>query len=177
MRVVNAPSPFQFAQAMSVLQAMRTKLVADDPEIVEDETLLQDMLEGQTDCMETLHAMIRAAIVAESMEAEAYTRAKAIMARSVRYEIRAQWMRGAVLAAMDALGLNKIELADCTSSLSKGRPTLVVMDQDLLPEQYLRRVETVTPNKVAIKAAIDAGEEIPGAILGNAMPFLRILTR
>src|SRR5690606_21482992 len=40
-----------------------------------------------------------------------------------------------------------------------------VIDQEAIPEQYLRTVTTVTPDKTEIAKALKAGEEIEGATL------------
>ena len=40
-----------------------------------------------------------------------------------------------------------------------------VLDEDAIPEEYMRVKVSTTPDKTAIKKAIKAGEEVPGACL------------
>lgn len=40
-----------------------------------------------------------------------------------------------------------------------------VLDEEAIPEEYKRTKVTVAPDKTAIKKAIEAGEEVPGACL------------
>jgi hypothetical protein len=162
---------------MATLRSVQERLLTDDPDMAADERLMHDTLEGETDGMEVLHSTIRAIVVAEGMQEEAKARAATTAARAARYGRRAEALRGAVLAAMDALALPKIELPDVTVSLAKGRATLIVTDETMMPEEFLAMTTTYKPDKDAIKKAIESGAHVPGATLGNSPPHLAIRTR
>lgn len=49
--------------------------------------------------------------------------------------------------------------------LRKNPPKVVVYCADMVPEEYMRKTITFTPDKVAIKEALQKGEAIPGARL------------
>lgn len=55
-----------------------------------------------------------------------------------------------------------------TASYRKSTP-VVIDDVDRIPEEYLRTVTEVSPDKVAIKEAIAGGKEIPGAHVEEKM--------
>jgi hypothetical protein len=49
--------------------------------------------------------------------------------------------------------------------LRKNPPKVVVDCADMVPEEYMRKTITFTPDKTALKAALQKGEAIPGAHL------------
>ncbi len=58
----------------------------------------------------------------------------------------------------------KFKTARCAVSYRKS-DGVVVSDQNALPDEYIRRKVIEEPDKVALKEALKAGEEIPGAFL------------
>lgn len=173
---MSAPSPFRLEQAMSVLMSVRSRLLEDDPDLADDERLMADMLEGETgDAMEVLHRMVRASMHAKSMAEAAKQRAADIAARAERYARRDAALRGGVFAAMDALGLRKLEAEDFTAGISAGTPSVVIADETALPDEFMR-VEKA-PNKTAISAALKGGATVPGAFLSNGLPRLSVRTK
>src|ERR1700728_1671201 len=73
------PSARQMEQAMSVLLATAARLREEDPELMQDERLFADTLEGESgDAMEVLDRIVRASIVAASFAKEAKERADAL---------------------------------------------------------------------------------------------------
>lgn len=173
---MNGPSPFQLEQAMSVLMAVRSRLLEDDPDLADDERLMADMLEGETgDAMEVLHRMVRASLHAKSMAEAAKLRAADIAARAERYARRDAALRGGVFAAMDALQLRKIEQPDFTAGISAGTAGVVITDETVLPEAFVRTKRE--PDKATIAAALKAGDAVPGAELGNGPPRLTVRTK
>jgi hypothetical protein len=49
-----------------------------------------------------------------------------------------------------------------------------VTDVDALPVIMRREKTVIEPDKHALRAALEAGEEIPGAMLSNGMPVLTV---
>jgi len=172
----DAPSAYRMEQAMSALLAVRQRLLQDDPDLADDERLFSDMLEGESgDAMEVLHRVLRASIAAKDMAEAADTRASDIAARRDRYRRRAEALRGAAFAALDALGIKKLELPDLTASVRAGQPVVVITDETALPEAFIRTKRD--PDKALINAALKAGNTVPGAELSNSTPSLAVRTR
>lgn len=173
---MSAPSPYAMEQAMSVLLSVRARLLEDDPDLASDERLMADMLEGETDgALEVIHRYVRAALHAASLAEAAKKRAADIASRAARYAKREGDLRGGVFAAMEALGLRKIEQPDFTASVSVGASSVVITDEDALPDAFVRI--TRTPDKTAIGQAIKTGQTVHGAEISNGLPRLTVRVR
>ena len=73
-------------------------------------------------------------------------------------------------AFMEQTGQKKVVLPEATISFRQTAPGVVITDETIIPDDYL--VTATRPDKKAIKAAIDAGENVDGATMGNAkMPI------
>lgn len=51
-------------------------------------------------------------------------------------------------------------------------PSCVVLDESMIPEQYIKVKTTYVPDKTAIKGAIQGGEAVPGAELVRKLKVL-----
>jgi hypothetical protein len=172
---MSGPSAWKLEQAMSVLMAVRQRLLDDDPEMASDEKLMAGMLEGESgDAMDVLDAVIRASIVATGMADEASARAKNITARATRYKARAEALRGAAFGALAALDLKRHERADFTASVRVGQSVVIITDEASLPAAFVRT--KTEPEKALIAAALKAGQDVPGCELSNATPSLQVRT-
>lgn len=69
-------------------------------------------------------------------------------------------------------GQTKWELAEHKVSLRKNAPSVEVFDQEQLPSDYIR--VKCEPDKTAIKAALKAGNEVPGARLADPTTSISI---
>ena len=171
-----APSAWQIEQAMSALMSGRAALIANDPDLAADEAAMSDALRAETeDVFALLHRMLRASVAARSMADAAEEMAANIIARRDRYKRRADALRSAVFAAMDALGIPKIELPDLTASIARGKPAALITDEAALPEEYWRTTRAV--NKSAVNDAIKNGVVVPGVEMTNAIPSLQVRTK
>ena len=82
-----------------------------------------------------------------------------------RAEKQAEGFRRRIVAAMIEFERPKVdEDPTVILSLRKSEPT-VIDDAEKIPDSYLTKTLTVSPDKAAIKAAIKAGTEVPGAHL------------
>lgn len=81
----------------------------------------------------------------------------------------AQGLRDYALVCMRTADVQKIETPMFTFSQRKNPPAVVLEDEKLLPAAYWRTPEpkppVAAPDKAAIKAALQAGTEVPGAKL------------
>jgi hypothetical protein len=128
----------------------------------DDEELLRDMLEGCSDAFEILDRLIAAAQGDAALEAAARELAQRQTQRARRFAERVAGYRGAIRLVLDAMGVRKAERPGATVSVSAGRVSVEVFAPADVPSQLRKPGE---PDKAAIKAALEAGEDIPGARL------------
>src|SRR3954467_8891577 len=101
---MNAVSPFAIERAMSAAQQLIASL-GDDA----DDALKLDMLEGETDVLEVVKRLVRAALDAEAMAEAAKARQVDLAVRRTRFEARAESVRETAKAMLDALGVNRLQ--------------------------------------------------------------------
>jgi hypothetical protein len=142
----------------------------------EDQDTLADTIAGESSLPDAIVAVLRAALEREAQ-------AKAIndeliarlLYRAHRLEDGAKSLRAAALQAMQEAGLPSIKAIDMSVSVGHGKPKVVIIDPDLVPDALCKIVRE--PSKTLIAAAIKnfcGTEDIPGVTLGNPQPFLTI---
>lgn len=70
--------------------------------------------------------------------------------------------------AMEMTGTEKVQGISASISFRKSEQTVIDNEVEL-PEEYITVKTTYTPNKTAIKAAIKAGNDVPGAHIETVM--------
>jgi hypothetical protein len=80
-------------------------------------------------------------------------------------ENRKKRVEKACIYALDTLQVKSIMTGWGEMKVKKNPPSVVIDDLTQIPTQYQRQKIQVDIDKVAIKAAIKAGEEVPGAHL------------
>lgn len=147
-------------------------LIAEYPELADDEQLRADMLEGETSIDDVLTRIVRrereARVFADAIKKEG----DELTARMRRYEQRGAAMRALAKRVLEAASLTKKELPIATLSIRNGQPKVIITDESAVPDAYCRIVKT--PDKTRIKEAIAAGEAVPGAVLSNGEPTLTV---
>lgn len=140
-----------------------TRLLEEYPELAEDETLRADMIEGSTAAYDVLDRILTKYREAEADERAIEERINGLAARSAAADKRAAAMRRLALRLMTAGDLKSVKLPEGTLSRVKGRESVEVTDEASLPEwAFLVKVDK-RPSKTAIKQALDAGIDVPGA--------------
>lgn len=81
-----------------------------------------------------------------------------------RNEKAIERMETAISNAMQLYGIEKVDSSFLKLSFRKSESVEIVNEAQLAPE-YLTTKTTTTPNKVAIKSAIQSGVEVEGAII------------
>jgi len=153
-------------------------LLAEYPELSEDETLRADMLEGETDAYALLGRIVNRIREAETMEAAIAQRVADLEARKSREAARNQAMRSLAFRIMRAAKLPKAVLPEATLSIRVTPPKVDIADLTMLIEQAPHLTRTrIEPDKTAIKEALQAGAEVPGARLSNGVETLSVRTR
>lgn len=153
---------FIHVDAKSV-EASIADLIAHYPELVEDEILLLDMVEGTTDLFQIVAKAVGIKAEADTMAEALKLRISDLEARKARFNRQSEAMRKLIKGLMDAVGQTKLILPEATLSVTAPRTTVNVTDSDQLPQGYYR-LERIADKK-AIGAALMAGNEIPGAEL------------
>lgn len=159
----NTKAQNYLAYDVTVLEREFADLVAAYPELAEDEELRADTIEGETDAYRVLGKIVAIERDANSMIAAIAERAKELSSRKDRYTRRKDAMRSLLLRLLKAADLNKVSLPEATVSIGKGRASVEIVDADLLPDNVIKLKRE--PDKTAIKAELEAGNEVPGAVL------------
>jgi hypothetical protein len=156
------------------LKAEIAKLIDANPELAEDETLLEDMLVGETAIEPVLAKLVRKANEAKATAAATKELASAYSERSQRFTRQADAARALMKSVMDAAGLQKITLPEATLSITKPRASVNILDLQALPQGYFQTERKA--DRAAIKSAIGSGEHIPGAelLMGEEALTVRI---
>lgn len=135
-------------------------------EFGDDDQLVRDMLEGETDFHEVAGVLLRQAFEADAGVAANKALADDYKARADVLKSRGEHIRSKLFALMQATGLRKLPHALATVSVRAVSPSLIYDGEPSCLPEDLRR-EKVEADKAAIKAALQAGREVPGARLTN----------
>jgi hypothetical protein len=158
-----------------VIKAQIQRLLADCPELREDDEALVLSLESETDATELCTKLVRKLKDNEALGKGLNAYIKELRAREEMLVRRDMGLRAILLSIMDAGGLKSLPLSMAT--LIRGQHQHVILTEpDLLPEYY-RRHPPWEPKKSEIKASLKAGEAVPGAVLSNPEPSLTIRTK
>lgn len=128
-----------------------------------DEQTFIDTLEGETNVMDVFGYLIKDREEAKTFAAACKEHAKTYTDRAKRLEDRAEAMTRAMGELLDATGQRKIAHPLGTVSRTKGRQTVQIVDEAEVPSQLCKVVSS--PDRAAIKAQLEAGETVPGAVL------------
>lgn len=121
-------------------------------------------LEGSSDKIAALCTVVsRAENDADYLASEAKSLTAAARSRTAIAD-RGRRMIGDLLHRRRAMGDDPV-VRTGGRTVSLRTAVSVVVDVARLPERYMRRKETVEPDKAAIKEALERGESIPGATL------------
>ena len=149
-----------------VYAEMRERLIVQYG-LEEDEPALLNTLSGECELEDAIAMVLRAAQRADA-DADAVS---AIMdanwQRKARHEARSERLRASVAQAMSEAGLKTVRAPDMTISLRSVKAKLIIDDESALPAHHVIETRSTKPNKDAIRDALEAGEDVPGARLTN----------
>jgi hypothetical protein len=153
---------------------IKERLLQHFPDV--DDQTIRDTLEGETNLHEMIAAVIRSALVDEALSAGLRKRLEDMKERLTRLEERGAKKRQLALAAMDEVGLSKLQQSDFTASTRPGSPSLLVTAEDEVPSPYW----VPQPPKLdrqALLGELKRGADIPGVQLNNPNPVLVVRTK
>lgn len=150
-------------------ELLRDRLLAEFPELREDEQALADTLDGVSDLDEAIAAVVRSLDDDEAMIAGIDVRVEELKERAGRFAHRVVKKREAIAQAMEAAALKKVVKPDFTLSLTAVKPKVLINDEALIPADYKVTPEPPAPrpDKKLIAAALADGFTVPGASLSN----------
>lgn len=156
---------------MTALYELAAQYRADADKLADldlDEQTLADTLEGMGGELEVKAQNV--IMFTRNLEATAAAIKEAetqMAARRKAMENRAAGLRRYVLENMQFAGIQKIECPLFKLSIRENPAAVEIYEPGLIPSDYMKQPETPppAPDKTAIKAAITAGTEVPGAKL------------
>lgn len=157
------------------LKAEIAKLIDANPELAEDETLLEDMLVGSTEIEPVLSKLVSKRSYAAAMSDACKKVASDASERGARFARQAEAVKELAQSVLNAAGLQKITLPEATLSISKPRTSVNVIDVNELPQGTFTTERKA--DKAALKRLLEAGEHIPGAELVLGSESLTVRTR
>ena len=161
-------------------QTAGVKALADAmrPAIGEDDDALADLIEGETDALEAASRLLRWMGERQANSAALKAYEADLSARRKRLDDGIATARAALSRFMETVGLSKLDRPEATVSIREAGPSVVYgidFDPEALPEELRRwKCEADRP---AVKAALEAGEEVPGATLNNGGTVLTVRTK
>lgn len=137
-----------------------------------DDQALADTLEGETTFDGAVGRVLRHMAEDEALVAGLGVIMGEFAARKKRLEARIERTREAIADAMSEVGMAKVVTPLATVTVRAGKPEVIVTDEAALPTHLTKT--TVSPDKRAIREAIERGETIDGVTLGNGASVLTI---
>lgn len=160
------------AMDASKLEAEIHHMLVAFPELADDEELRLDTLEGETDFNRIMSRLVR--VRNEKLaDAEGLASYMADLSdRKARQVRAADGVKALMLSLMSVADLPKLVLPEATISVTKPRASVDVTDVQALPQGTFSIVRQ--PDKTAIKAQLEAGDDVPGATLKFSDPGLTV---
>ncbi|NOD65781.1 siphovirus Gp157 family protein [Ruegeria sp. HKCCD6109] len=153
---------------ISHVSTMLTDMMGDDF----DPDTFWNTLDGETDAMDLIGRILEQRMEAKTLEEATKNAASMLSARAKRFSDKQAALTKALGAILDATGQQKVTHALATVSRTKPRVSANVTCEEDIPSQLT--VTTVKPDLKAIKAQLDAGEEVPGAELVAGEPGVMV---
>jgi hypothetical protein len=153
-------NPRRLEEVMS--EAMQ--LIESDPRLGRDPLLRYDTLDGNSRFFAALDDVAELAIADAKLVEIGKERLK-------RIEARATKSRDTMKRMLEGVDLTGADRPLYTATIATRRE-LAELDETALPDEWWRRA----PDRVAIKKALNAGQQIPGATLDNGETHLVLRT-
>lgn len=134
----------------------------------DDELAIADTIEAESYPLEIKAQNVAYAVKnLEAMATAIKTAEGDMAARRKAIENRVEHIREYLKTCMDVAGVEKIDCPHFALSVKKNPPSVDVFEPGLIPAEYMKKPPppAASPDKTAIKDAIKAGAEIPGAKL------------
>jgi hypothetical protein len=174
MSDIRSPGPSTIERCVAAWQRAQAAIATDD-ELTIDEQPIASAFDADPSILspdELLRRIVRALVFAEARQQEAKTLVGLLQARQRRYANRAAWLREELLQVMVALERPSFAAPFGTVTLRAGVPSAVIIDEEALPDEYIRI--TRKPDGTKILADLKQGVVIEGAVLSNGTPSVAL---
>jgi hypothetical protein len=155
-------------------RTIRDRIRAEDPRI--DGQTLADTVEGLTDLHEIVAAIVRAALADEALATGLKGRIAEMQDRLARLQDSASKRRQIAKDVMVELDIKKITAPDFTVSIRPGMPSLLVLDEAVVPSIYWQPVAPQL-DRQGLLSELKEGADITGVTLSNPEPVLSVRTK
>lgn len=136
---------------------------AGDPEVIRSiEADIAACLDAQTRKVDAIAGYLAHC---EAQQEAAAAEIKRLQERKSLYEKRQERLKAYVVRIMEDLQVRKLEGETSTLMLRACPPSVEILDEEAIPEQYKVTRVAVSVDKKAIKAALEADIDVPGADL------------
>lgn len=142
--------------------------------MTDDQETFLDTLDGQTDALDVLDALVIERAKASAAEDAAKGVASMFNDRAKRQAEKQASLSRMMGKVLDAIGETKIQRPIGTISRTKARQSLEVYDEAEIPSQLMRTKITIEPDTAAIKAQLEAGVIVPGAQFKTGEPGITV---
>lgn len=170
---MNTVEKFPLSAEVRVFNELRRRL-AEDFGLDENDEAVLDTADGLSSLSDMLIHMLRQAREKEAQAEACKGMAKQMAERASRIADGASKIRGIVSWAMEEARLVKLTAPDLSASLAAGAPSVAVLNEELVPDEFCRIKTIREPDKLAIKKHLQGGGHMAGAMLNNARPVLRV---
>lgn len=157
---------------VSMLEAKINELMLSFPELLEDELLWMDTLEGETDMHKVINRLLSNMADDGELANSISENIKRMQDRKKRFEKRVEFARALIQHALEVANIKKLELPLGTVSLKAKPASVLILDESAIPDKYMRIKKE--PDKTAIKAALENKEEVSGTLLSNGGTSLMV---
>ncbi len=164
----------RIAHEVQTYSSMKERLVASFPEA--DDDTVRDTLEGITDLHEMIAELVRSALVDQAMGEGLKARIADMKERQGRLQERVDKKKLLALEAMNEADIRKLTEPDFTASLRKGQPSLQIVSEAEIPEDFWSP-QPLRLDRTALTVALKQGAAVPGAILAPPEFGLTVRTK
>lgn len=175
MSTARAPSGYVLQAVVAAAQATLETLRTEHGQVIEtDGECIEALAAEGVDVGAIITRLVQAALDARANAAAAAERIADLAQRRDRFRRHEAMCRGTIVQIMQALDLRSFRDAEFGLSLRDGAPRVVITDAAALPGAYVQVKSVTTPDTTLIRAALQAGGTVAGAVLSNASPVLQV---
>lgn len=140
--------------------------------LAEVEELDDETVRTTLEALEGEIALKAQSVAAVTLNVEVFAQAaedaaKRLAERAARARKRAAWLRDYLRTNMQAAGVTKFECAEFTVAIRKNPVAVDIVNPGIVPAKFMVQppAPPPRPDKTAIKAAMQAGEDVEGCAL------------
>jgi hypothetical protein len=173
-----APSPATLLRVVGLARATLEMLREDHGQVIEEDSeILASLAEEGIDVDTVIARLVRCTLDAKAAAAAAKQRASDLAIRQARFEHHEDAYRTTIAQILEALGLKSWRGVEASLSLRPGTAKVVITDAEALGPGYVQTKTVSSPDTTRIRADLEAGTSINGAVLSNPSPVLTIRSK